>query len=87
MSDELRKGLEGVLVAESGLSRVDGEAGRLLYRGYSIEDLASEATYEEVLYLLWHGGLPDRTARSSAIRSSSSRTSSARSSLSWRTAE
>ena len=60
MSDELKKGLEGVLVAESGLSHVDGEAGRLVYRGYSIEDLAEEATYEEVLYLLWHGDLPDR---------------------------
>ena len=60
MSDELRKGLEGVLVAESGLSYIDGEAGRLVYRGYDIEDLAEGASYEEVLYLLWHGALPDR---------------------------
>jgi citrate synthase len=60
MSDELKKGLEGVLVAESGLSYIDGEAGRLVYRGYAIEDLARGATYEEVLYLLWHGELPDR---------------------------
>ena len=59
MSDELRKGLEGVLVAESGLSYIDGEAGRLVYRGYDIEDLAEGASYEEVLYLLWHGALPD----------------------------
>jgi len=61
MSDELRKGLEGVLVAESALSFIDGEAGRLVYRGYSIEDLAREASYEEVLYLLWHGELPGRS--------------------------
>ncbi|MDG5775655.1 citrate synthase [Haloarculaceae archaeon H-GB2-1] len=59
MSDELKKGLEGVLVAESELSNIDGDAGRLIYRGYAIEDLAREASYEEVVYLLWHGHLPD----------------------------
>lgn len=58
MTTELDKGLEGVLVAESGLSHVDGEAGRLIYRGYSIEDLANRASFEEVIYLLWHGSLP-----------------------------
>lgn len=60
MPEELKKGLEGVLVAESELSYIDGEAGQLIYRGYSIDDLAREASYEEVLYLLWHGHLPDR---------------------------
>ncbi|PSP87725.1 citrate synthase [Halobacteriales archaeon QS_4_69_34] len=60
MSDDLKRGLEGVLVAESSLSHIDGDAGRLVYRGYSIEDLAREASYEEVLHLLWHGELPDR---------------------------
>ncbi len=59
MADDLRKGLEGVLVAESELSSIDGDAGRLIYRGYAIEDLARGASYEEVLYLLWHGHLPD----------------------------
>ena len=58
MSDELHKGLEGVLVAESALSDIDGDAGRLIYRGYDIEDLAREASYEEILYLLWNGDLP-----------------------------
>ncbi|WP_435100382.1 citrate synthase [Halarchaeum sp. P4] len=58
MSDELKKGLEGVLVAESELSYIDGDEGQLVYRGYTIEDLAREASYEEVLYLLWHGELP-----------------------------
>ncbi|MFU8866547.1 citrate synthase [Natronococcus sp.] len=58
MVDDLEKGLEGVLVAESALSSVDGDAGRLIYRGYSIEDLARGASYEEVVYLLWHGELP-----------------------------
>lgn len=58
MSDELQKGLEGVLVAESELSFIDGDAGKLLYRGYSIEDLAENGTFEEVLHLLWYGELP-----------------------------
>jgi citrate synthase len=55
-------GLEGVVVAETRLSRVDGEAGRLIYRGYAIEDLAQNASFEEVCHLLWHGTLPDRAA-------------------------
>ncbi|MEF8853349.1 MAG: citrate synthase [Haloarculaceae archaeon] len=59
MTDELKKGLEGVLVAESGLSRIDGDVGELVYRGYTIEDLARDASFEEVIYLLWHGHLPD----------------------------
>jgi citrate synthase len=60
MNDEIAKGLEGVLVAESELSDIDGDAGRLVYRGYAIEDLARQASYEAVLYLLWHGELPTR---------------------------
>jgi len=62
MADELEKGLEGVLVAESALSHIDGEAGQLVYRGYDIADLARETSYEEVTYLLWHGELPDAAA-------------------------
>jgi len=58
MSDQLKKGLEGVLVAESALSDIDGDSGKLVYRGYDIEDLAREASFEEVLYLLWNGELP-----------------------------
>jgi citrate synthase len=58
MSDQLKKGLEGVLVAESSLSNIDGDAGQLVYRGYDIEDLAVNASFEEVLYLLWNGELP-----------------------------
>lgn len=62
MSDELHKGLDGVLVDESRLSHVDGEAGQLIYRGYDIEDLAEHATFEEVVYLLWHEELPTEAA-------------------------
>ncbi|SFF86112.1 citrate synthase [Halopelagius inordinatus] len=61
MSDDLKRGLEGVLVAESELSYIDGDAGKLVYRGYTIEDLARDASYEEVVYLLWHGELPARS--------------------------
>ncbi|TMC14613.1 MAG: citrate/2-methylcitrate synthase, partial [Chloroflexi bacterium] len=39
---------------------VDGQNGRLVYRGYVIADLAEEMSYEEVAYLLWHGELPNR---------------------------
>ena len=59
MADDLKKGLEGVLVAESELSSIDGDEGRLIYRGYPIEDLARGASFEEVVYLLWHGNLPN----------------------------
>jgi citrate synthase len=51
--------LSGVTVAETELSSIDAEHGVLMYRGYSIEDLAEHATYEEVAYLLLEGELPD----------------------------
>ncbi len=69
MTDDLRKGLEGVLVAESELSSIDGDAGRLIYRGYSIEELAEGASYEEVVYLLWHGHLPTAAELESFVES------------------
>ncbi len=52
-------GLEGVPIAESSISLVDGEAGRLYYRGYSIEDLTRGTTFEEVIALLFDGELPN----------------------------
>jgi citrate synthase len=61
-------GLEGVVVAETRLSRVEGDVGRLTYSGFSIEDLAEHTTFEEVCHLLWHGELPDRS-RLSSLRS------------------
>lgn len=53
-------GLEGVLAATTTLSRVEGTAGRLTYRGYNIHDLARTTTFEEIAYLLWFGKLPNR---------------------------
>jgi citrate synthase len=53
------RGLEGVVVADTELSKIYGEEGRLIYRGYEIDDLARNATFEEVCYLLLYGDLPD----------------------------
>ena len=54
------KGLEGVVVAQSQLSYVDGQRGRLIYRGFDIRDLAEQGSFEEVAFLLWNGRLPTR---------------------------
>ena len=55
------KGLAGVVAAQTSLSSVDGTNGVLTYRGINIHDLAGKASYEEVVYLLWHGKLPNRS--------------------------
>jgi citrate synthase len=55
------KGLEGVIVADSRICFIDGNKGVLAYGGYPIEELAESATFEEVVYLLWHGRLPNET--------------------------
>ncbi|HEX8996860.1 MAG TPA: citrate synthase/methylcitrate synthase [Ktedonobacterales bacterium] len=54
------KGLEGVVVAQTHISHVFGEEGRLVYRGYEINELAGKATFEEAAHLLWKGHLPTR---------------------------
>lgn len=55
-----KAGLEDVVVSTSEICFIDGREGRLLYRGYSVDDLAEHSTFEEVCYLLWHGHLPTR---------------------------
>jgi citrate synthase len=55
---EYVKGLEGIVAAETRLSDVNGLAGQLTIAGFAVEDLAPYATFEEVLYLLWHDTLP-----------------------------
>ena len=52
-------GLEDVVAAETVLSEVDGQAGRLVIRGHFLDDLVSRATYEDVLNLLWRGFFQD----------------------------
>ncbi|MQC18422.1 MAG: citrate synthase [Chloroflexi bacterium] len=59
---KLSPGLEGVPIAESALSLVEGQAGRLTYRGYSIEDLTQPGvSFEEVVALLYDGELPTQS--------------------------
>jgi citrate synthase len=53
-------GLEGVIAAESKLCFIDGDAGILSYQGYDIRTLGENATFGEVIFLLWNGRLPKR---------------------------
>ena len=55
---EIHRGLKGVHFDRSRVCFIDGRAGELLYRGYSIHDLAERSTFEETCYLLLHGELP-----------------------------
>ena len=54
------KGLEGLVIDSSSICLIDGNAGRLIYRGYDIHDLAANVTFEEAAHLLWNGELPTR---------------------------
>ena len=58
---KINRGLKGVYFERSGVSRIDGGAGELEYRGYSIHDLATRSSFEETAYLLMHGELPTTT--------------------------
>ena len=60
VSLDYAKGLGGVIATESALSRVDGAAGKLYYRGIPIEELAGQSTFEEVSFFLLTGRLPTR---------------------------
>jgi 2-methylcitrate synthase len=59
MTEDIRKGLAGVVVDYTAVSKVNPETNSLLYRGYPVQELAARCTFEEVAYLLWHGELPD----------------------------
>jgi citrate synthase len=54
----LIRGLEGVIAAPTAICDLDGVSGTLAYGGYDIAELARDASFEEVVYLLWHGELP-----------------------------
>ena len=58
MSEEIHRGLKGVYFDRSRVCFIDGRAGELRYRGYSIHDLAEHSTFEETCYLLFYGELP-----------------------------
>ncbi len=54
----VEKGLREIIAAQTRISDIDGEAGRLWYVGYEIGDIATNASFEEIVYLLHHGELP-----------------------------
>ena len=53
-------GLQDVVAAPSRICFIDGEQGILAYGGYNIHDLAEKSNFEEVIYLLWHGHMPNK---------------------------
>ncbi len=56
---EVNAGLEGVVVGQQDICFIDGDLGELIYRGYNIDELAPNVSFEETVYLLWHGKLPN----------------------------
>ncbi|AXL13284.1 bifunctional 2-methylcitrate synthase/citrate synthase [Microbacterium foliorum] len=64
---DIKKGLAGVVVDTTAISKVNPETNSLLYRGYPVQELAATQPFEAVAYLLWHGELPD-AAQLAALR-------------------
>mgnify|MGYP003325535323 CR=1 FL=1 len=58
MSDEVKKGLMGIVVDETTISQVMPEINSLTYRGYKVQDLCEKCIFEEVAYLVLNGELP-----------------------------
>ena len=58
VASDTKPGLDNVIAANTLLSHVDGEAGRLIIRGYDVEDLAGRISFEEATALLWQGYVP-----------------------------
>ncbi len=65
---QVARGLEGVIAAATEIAEVDGREGRLTLRGYDIRELAGNASFEEVAYLLWHGRLPNRAEHQALLQ-------------------
>ncbi len=55
---QIHKGLAGVVADTTAISKVDPQTNSLIYRGYPVQDLAAQCSFEQVAYLLWHGELP-----------------------------
>ena len=58
-TNEVKRGLAGVIADTTAVSVIDEGTGTLLYRGYPVPDLATSCSFEEVAYLIWHGELPN----------------------------
>ena len=61
MSEEIKKGLLGIVVDETTISHVVPELSALTYRGYKVQDLCDKCDFEEVAYLVLHGELPSKS--------------------------
>jgi 2-methylcitrate synthase len=61
MSDEIKKGLMGVTVDETSISKVMPEINSLTYRGYAAQDLCTKCKFEEIAYLILNGELPNKS--------------------------
>jgi len=70
MEQEIKKGLAGVVVDTTAISKVNPETNSLLYRGYPVQELAETQPFEAVAYLLWHGELPTSDAPSASTERS-----------------
>ena len=55
---DIKKGLAGVVVDTTAISKVNPDTNSLLYRGYPVQELAAKCSFEQVAWLLWHGELP-----------------------------
>ena len=60
MSDEIKKGLLGIIVDETTISQVMPEINSLTYRGYTVQELCDKCCFEEVAYLVINGELPNK---------------------------
>src|SRR5438094_144246 len=72
MSSVFKEGLEDIVVSTSEICFIDGREGRLLYRGYDVDDLVQHSSFEEVVYLLWNGSLPSRKDLETHVKALSS---------------
>ena len=68
MSDEIKKGLMGIVVDETTISQVMPEINSLTYRGYKVQDLCDKCSFEEVAYLVLNGELPKEKELSKFIK-------------------
>src|SRR5215468_8165862 len=72
----MKAGLEDVVVSTTEICFIDGHKGRLVYRGYDVDDLVAHSSFEEVVYLLYHGKLPSQKeldAHNKALASTANR--------------
>ena len=60
MSDDIKKGLLGIVVDETTISQVMPDINSLTYRGYAVQDLCEKCSFEEVAYLVLNGDLPKK---------------------------